>query len=151
MSSGVSSRRSAASGGSSEAAAESGSKVVATGLANILLYLTKFVRSGVQIAIMGVAAYLVIDGAIHPVFIEGSSDRTRRTGVGVSGPGMVHFAISERQVNFYDFARFFRDFLGCRNALFLDGGRGTGLYSPVLGRNDISWHGGFGPIVGVVE
>jgi uncharacterized protein YigE (DUF2233 family) len=94
---------------------------------------------------------LVIDGALHPVFIEGSSDRTRRTGVGVSGPGMVHFAISERQVNFYDFARFFRDFLGCRNALFLDGGRGTGLYSPVLGRNDISWHGGFGPIVGVVE
>src|SRR5262245_15454894 len=65
--------------------------------------------------------------ALHPVFIEGSSDRTRRTGVGVSGPGMVHFAISERQVNFHDFARFFRDFLGCRNALFLDGGRGTGL------------------------
>ncbi|WP_040589275.1 phosphodiester glycosidase family protein [Allomesorhizobium alhagi] len=94
---------------------------------------------------------LVIDGELHPAFIEGSRDRTRRTGVGVSGPGMVHFAISEDQVNFHDFARLFRDFLGCRNALFLDGGRGTGLFSPELGRNDISWHGGFGPIVGAVE
>jgi uncharacterized protein YigE (DUF2233 family) len=94
---------------------------------------------------------LVIDGELHPAFIEGSRDRTRRTGVGVSGPGMVHFAITEGTINFHDFARFFRDFLGCRNALFLDGGRGTGLYSPELGRNDRSWHGGFGPIVGAVE
>jgi uncharacterized protein YigE (DUF2233 family) len=94
---------------------------------------------------------LVIDGALHPAFIEGSRDRTRRTGVGVSGSGMVHFAISEGQVNFHDFARFLRDRLGCRNALFLDGGRGTGLYSPELSRNDVSWHGGFGPIVGAVE
>lgn len=94
---------------------------------------------------------LVIDGELHPAFIAGSSDRTYRTGVGVSGAGEVHFAISEGRINFHDFARFFRDFLGCRNALFLDGGRGTGLYSPALGRNDIPWHGGFGPIVGVVE
>jgi uncharacterized protein YigE (DUF2233 family) len=94
---------------------------------------------------------LVIDGDLHPALIEGSRDRTRRTGVGVSGPGMVHFAISEGRVNFHDFARFFRDFLGCQNALFLDGGRGTGLYSPQLGRNDRSWHGGFGPIIGAVE
>lgn len=94
---------------------------------------------------------LVVDGKIHPAFIEGSRDRTRRTGVGLSGPGMVHIAISESRVNFHDFARFFRDFLGCQNALFLDGGRGTGLYSPELGRNDRSWHGGFGPILGAVE
>src|SRR5690606_4030796 len=94
---------------------------------------------------------LVIDGKLHPVFIEGSRDRTRRTGVGVSGPGMVHFAISETRVNFHDFASFFRDFLECPNALFLDGGRGAGLYSPERGRNDWSWHGGFGPIIGAIE
>lgn len=94
---------------------------------------------------------LVIDGQLHPDFIKDSTDRTRRTGVGVSGPGMVHFVISEDAVNFYDFAHFFLDGLGCGNALFLDGGRGTGLYSPQLGRNDISWHGGFGPIVAAVQ
>lgn len=94
---------------------------------------------------------LVMDGEFHPALIEGSRDRTRRTGVGVSYSGIVHFTISEGRVNFLDFARFFRDFLGCQNALFLDGGRGTGLYSPELGRNDRSWHGGFGPIIGAVE
>ncbi len=94
---------------------------------------------------------LVIDDALHPALIEGSTDRNRRTGVGVCGPGLVRFVISEAPVNFHDFARLFRDRLGCNNALFLDGGRGTGLYAPELGRNDISWHGGFGPIVGVVE
>jgi uncharacterized protein YigE (DUF2233 family) len=64
---------------------------------------------------------------------------------------MVHFAISEGHVNFYDFARLFRDRLGTPNALFLDGGRGTGIYAPELGRNDRSWHGGFGPIIGAVK
>jgi uncharacterized protein YigE (DUF2233 family) len=93
---------------------------------------------------------LVIDSALHPDFIMGSTDRTRRSGVGVSRAGMVRFAISQDPVNFLDFARFFRDHLGCPNALFLDGGRGTGLYAPELGRDDVSGHGGFGPIVGVV-
>lgn len=94
---------------------------------------------------------LVIDGQLHPALIEGSRDRTWRTGVGVSDDGTVHFAISQRHVNFHDFARLFRDNLGSRDALFLDGGRGTGIYAPSLGRNDFSWHGGFGPIIGAVE
>ena len=94
---------------------------------------------------------LVIDGALHPAFIEGSSDRTRRSGVGVCADGEVRFAISDGQVNFHDFARLFRDQLGCSNALFLDGGRGTGLYDPALRRNDFSWHGGFGPMFGLVR
>ncbi len=93
---------------------------------------------------------LVIDGALHGAFIEGSRDRTRRSGVGVTPAGEVVFAISDGQVNFHDFARLFRDRLGCPNALFLDGGRGTGIYSPELGRNDWSWHGGFGPMIGIV-
>ncbi|MBN9305901.1 MAG: hypothetical protein BGO82_01285 [Devosia sp. 67-54] len=94
---------------------------------------------------------LVIDNEINPIFIPGSTDRTRRDGVGVCEGGVVRFVISESAVNFHDFARLFRDHLQCPNALFLDGGRGVGLYSPELGRNDFSWHGGFGPMLGLVE
>lgn len=93
---------------------------------------------------------LVIDGEIHPAFIVGSSDRKQRNGVGVCSPAEVHFAITEGRVNFYDFARFFRDGLGCANALFLDGGSAPGLYAPELDRNDSPGHGGYGPIIGAV-
>ena len=93
---------------------------------------------------------LVIDNALHPALIEGSASVTRRSGVGVCDSGAVRFAISETAVNFHQFARLFRDRLGCPDALFLDGGRGAGLYSPALERNDTSWHGGYGPIFGVV-
>jgi uncharacterized protein YigE (DUF2233 family) len=93
---------------------------------------------------------LVIGGAIHPAFIAGSSDRKQRNGVGVSGPTQVHFAISEGVVNFHDFARLFRDRLGCDDALFRDGGSAPGIYSPELGRDDAPGHGGYGPIIGVV-
>jgi len=94
---------------------------------------------------------LVIDGKIHPAFIEKSTDRKDRDGVGVDASGKVHFVITEDRVNFYDFARFFRDGLGCDNALFLDGGSAPGIYSPELGRDDAPGHGGYGPIIGVVE
>jgi uncharacterized protein YigE (DUF2233 family) len=93
---------------------------------------------------------LVIEGDLHPAFIIGSSDRRQRNGVGVSSPTEVHFAISDGNVNFHDFARFFRDELGCDNALFLDGGSAPGIYAPALGRDDPPGHGGYGPIVGVV-
>ncbi|PDT15532.1 hypothetical protein CO670_17320 [Rhizobium sp. J15] len=94
---------------------------------------------------------LVVSGKLNPIFIPGSTDRTRRNGVGTCVGGTVRFVISEDSVNFYDFARLFRDQLQCRDALFLDGGRGVGLYDPALGRNDRSWHGGYGPILGLVE
>lgn len=94
---------------------------------------------------------LVIDGAIHPDFIEGSSDRRRRSGVCVSGPTEIQFAISEGRVNFQEFARLFRDRLACDNALYLDGGSAPGLYAPELGRNDPPGHGGYGPIIGAVR
>lgn len=93
---------------------------------------------------------LVIDNRINPIFIPGSTDRTRRNGVGISADGWLRFVISEDRVNFDDFARLFRDELKCPDALFLDGGRGTGLYNPALGRNDTSWHGGYGPVIGLV-
>jgi uncharacterized protein YigE (DUF2233 family) len=94
---------------------------------------------------------LVIDGAIHRAFVVNSTDRKPRNGVGVSGPTQVHFVITNGWVSFYDFARFFRDDLGCRNALFLDGGAAPGLYAPELDRNDAPSHGGYGPIIAVVK
>jgi len=72
---------------------------------------------------------LVIDGAIHPKFTEDSTSYKRRNGVGaVNGHDLV-FAISEDAVTFHDFAKLFRDGLGCRNALFLDG-QVSSLYAP---------------------
>jgi uncharacterized protein YigE (DUF2233 family) len=94
---------------------------------------------------------LVIDGVLHDAFIEGSSDRRLRNGVGVSSPTEVHFAISMGPVNFHDFARFFRDHLGADSALYLDGGSAPGLYSLHLQRNDRPGHGGYGPIIGAVR
>jgi uncharacterized protein YigE (DUF2233 family) len=94
---------------------------------------------------------LVIDGEIHPAFIVGSPYLNQRNGVCASSPTEVHLTISDGLVNFDDFARFFRDRLGCRNALFLDGGSAPGIYAPEQGRNDPPGHGGYGPIIGVVK
>lgn len=94
---------------------------------------------------------LVIDGQIHPAFIVDSPYLNWRNGVCVTTPTEVHFVISDSVVNFDDFARFFRDGLGCQNALFLDGGSAPGIYVPELGRNDLPGHGGYGPIIAVVK
>lgn len=94
---------------------------------------------------------LVTDNKINPIFIKGSSDRTRRSGVGVCDGGDMRFVISEDDVNFYDFATLFQTHLACPDALFLDGGQGAGFFNPALKRADWSWHGGYGPMIGFVE
>ena len=94
---------------------------------------------------------LLINGTIHPAFIVNSTDRTYRNGVGVTSRTQVHFVLTKGLVNFHDFALFFRDSLRCRNALFLDGGAASGVYAPELGRNDSPGHGGYGPIIAVIE
>ena len=78
---------------------------------------------------------LVIDGQIHPRISENGPSRKIRNGVGVRDRNTVVFAISERVVTFGEFARLFRDELGCANALFLDGSVSS-LFSPGLNRND---------------
>lgn len=91
---------------------------------------------------------LVIDGALHPKFLENSPSLNIRNGVGVSDDGSrAIFAISNAGVNFHAFARMFRDHLGTPNALYFDGSISR-LFAPQLDRHD----GGFpmGPIVGVV-
>ena len=92
---------------------------------------------------------LVINGALHPRFLEGSTSRYIRNAVGTSADGQrAVFAISNRPVSFWDIAVLYRDYLKLPDALFLDGNVSR-LYAPELGRAD----GGrpMGPIVGVVD
>ena len=90
---------------------------------------------------------LLVNGKINAQFTEGSSNITVRNGVGLLPDGRVLFAISNTLINFYDFARFFRE-KGCKDALFLDGGISR-MYLPEKGFNGKD--GNFGVIVGVAE
>jgi len=63
---------------------------------------------------------LVIEGAIHPVFVKGSKNLHIRNGVGVLPNGTLLFAMSKNLISLYDFAQFFKSY-GCKNALYLDG------------------------------
>ncbi|WP_426218510.1 phosphodiester glycosidase family protein [Methylobacterium sp. NFXW15] len=91
---------------------------------------------------------LVIDGHIHPKISADGPSQKIRNGVGTREGGHVAvFAISERPVSFGAFARLFRDDLGCRNALFLDGSVSS-LYAPNLNRSDIGRP--LGPLIGAV-
>ncbi len=89
---------------------------------------------------------LVIGGKLHPKFQPDSASRKIRDGVGVRADGVTVFAISNDVVTFHEFARLFRDELGCPNALFLDGSISS-LYAPAIGRNDDFWN--LGPMIGV--
>ena len=90
---------------------------------------------------------LVIDGALHPRFLEDGESKKRRNGVGVTDDGEIYFVLSDDPVNFYDFASLFRDALSVRNALYLDGTISR-IYAPDLDRMDPGV--GMGPIIGVV-
>ena len=78
---------------------------------------------------------LVIDGAIHPKFDPDGESRFIRNGVGI-GPGEKPlFVISNEVVSLGKFARFFRDGLRARNALYFDGSVSS-LWDPANGRMD---------------
>ncbi len=92
---------------------------------------------------------LVIDGALHPKFLEDSTSRYIRNGVGTSADGRrVVFAISRNLVTFHAFGSLFRDHLNLPNALYFDGNISR-LHAPELGRSDAGFM--MGPVVGVVE
>nr|WP_328757438.1 phosphodiester glycosidase family protein [Fuscibacter oryzae] len=92
---------------------------------------------------------LVLDGKLHPRFIPESDSLNYRNGVGVSADGQrAIFVISDDQVNFDTFGRYFRDRLGVDQALYLDGSISR-LYAPAIGRNDFGWP--LGPIIAVVR
>lgn len=90
---------------------------------------------------------LVIDGQIHAAFKEGSTNLNIRNGVGILPDNKVVFAMSKKEINFYDFAKFFQN-LGCKNALYLDGFVSR-TYLP-----EKKWEqtdGNFGVIIGVTN
>lgn len=63
---------------------------------------------------------LLINRTIHSKFREDSSNIHIRNGVGILPNGNLLFALSKEEVNFYDFASYFKQH-GCKNALYLDG------------------------------
>lgn len=90
---------------------------------------------------------LVIDGQIHPAFKDGSTNLNIRNGVGILPDNKVVFAMSKKEINFYDFAKYFQS-LGCKNALYLDGFVSR-AYLP-----EKKWaqtDGNFGVIIGVTN
>jgi uncharacterized protein YigE (DUF2233 family) len=91
---------------------------------------------------------LVLEGRLHPAFRAGSKNILHRNGVGVRDAQKVFFALSEDPVNFDEFARFFRDRLGCRNALFFDG-TVSSLHDAKLKRSDEKID--LGPIIAITE
>lgn len=64
---------------------------------------------------------LVFENKINPLFQENSTNKYVRNGIGITKNGEIIFAISNQAVNFYDFASFLKEELGCENALYLDG------------------------------
>jgi uncharacterized protein YigE (DUF2233 family) len=63
---------------------------------------------------------LIIDGEINPKFKKGSTSLYVRNGVGILPNGHILFVMSKKEINFYDFASFFKNNC-CINALYLDG------------------------------
>ena len=72
---------------------------------------------------------LVIDGHIHPAFNRLSDNLFTRSGVGINGAGKLIFVLSKEPLNLYTFADYFKDGLGCDNALYLDGAISS-MYMP---------------------
>lgn len=90
---------------------------------------------------------LVINEELHPGFKEGSTNLNIRNGVGILPNGNVLFAMSKTEVNFYEFAKFFKD-KGCKNALYLDGFVSR-AYAP--SQNWQQTDGNFGVIIAVIK
>jgi uncharacterized protein YigE (DUF2233 family) len=90
---------------------------------------------------------LIIDGKIHPSFKEGSISLNIRNGVGILPDNKVVFAMSKKEINLYDFAKYFQN-LGCKNALYLDGFVSR-TYLPE--KNWKQLDGNFGVMIGVTK
>jgi len=88
---------------------------------------------------------LIIDGEINPKFKKGSTSLYVRNGVGILPDGRILFVMSKKEINFYDFAVFFKN-KGCMNALYLDGFVSQ-IYLPEQNWKQLD--GEFGVIIGL--
>lgn len=87
---------------------------------------------------------LLEDGRLHPAIAENGASLAIRNAVGACGRGAAEFVISTDPVSFGRLARLFRDRLGCRDALYLDGAVSS-LWAPGLKRRDART--GLGPLI----
>jgi uncharacterized protein YigE (DUF2233 family) len=90
---------------------------------------------------------LVINGEIHKSFKKGSANLNIRNGVGILPDNKVVLVMSKKEINFYDFAEFFKS-LGCKQALYLDGFVSR-VYYPEM--KWIQEDGNFGVMIGISE
>lgn len=89
---------------------------------------------------------LLIAGRLHPKFQDDGPSRLIRNGVGAIADGSAAFVISETPVSFGKMARFFRDALNARDALYLDGSVSS-LWEPNANRMDLN--AALGPMIWV--
>lgn len=91
---------------------------------------------------------LVVDGSIHPEITRDGPSKLIRNAVGVDDQGRAHFVISNAPISFGKLARFYRDELKVKNALYLDG-TVSQLWNPATDRLDTG--APIGPIVMVTR
>lgn len=92
---------------------------------------------------------LLNKGEINSNFKDKSTNVNIRNGVGIVNDTKMVFAISNDQVNFYDFAELFKNVFSCKFALYLDGAISQ-MYLPELKRT-ASKGAGLGPIITVIR
>ena len=79
---------------------------------------------------------LVYNNQIHQAFTQSSANKYVRNAIGIienDNSSNIVIVISNKPVNFFDFALFFKEFLKCKEALYLDGHIST-MYLPDLDR-----------------
>lgn len=79
---------------------------------------------------------LVIGGKLHPGIAPDGASHYIRNAVGIGKDVGTVFVISDEPVSFGKLARFLRDGLGCRDALYFDGDVPS-LWAPSLNRRDV--------------
>ncbi len=90
---------------------------------------------------------LVHNNTINPLFTKTSSNINVRNGVGILPNGNAYFAMSTYPVNFYNFAKHFKD-KGCKSALYFDGFVSRS-FCPQLNYTQLG--GNFGVMIAVVK
>ena len=90
---------------------------------------------------------LLINGKIHSAFNKESVNINIRNGVGILPNNEILFAMSKKEINFYELAEYFQK-MGCKNALYLDGFVSR-TYLPEKKWEQLD--GNFGVIIGVTK